>query len=254
MRQPNDIPLQKNGLGRIHWGEQMKKLLVAGITAAAFCGAPALAADMPTKAPSTFAPVYNWSGPYVGIVGGGGWGTSDQFVPGTADTSGRFNISGGLVGATLGYNWQKNGPFVLGVEGDFSWANIRGSTAGTLLEPDFFATALHTLGTIRGRLGYATGQFMPYVTGGYAFGDLHRGFNTAFAGATASGWTLGAGIEALLSPNWSAKVEYLYVDLGKTNVPITGFPTNVDFQTHVFRVGLNYKFGDWGKGPVSAKY
>jgi len=148
-------------------------------------------------------------------------------------------VSGGVIGGTLGYNWQ-SGILVFGIEADYSWANIRGATTAACGVP--CTTELHALGTVRGRLGYAAGQFMPYVTGGYAFGDLHRGFGTAFASATANGWTLGAGIEALFSPNWSAKVEYLYVDLGRTNVPIAGFPTNVDLTAHLLRVGLNYKF------------
>jgi outer membrane immunogenic protein len=237
---------------KIHGANHMKKLLVASIAAAAFCGVPALAADMPTKAPPTYSPAYNWSGFYIGIVGGGGWGTSNQFAL-AGESSGPFDISGGLVGATLGFNWQ-NGPVVLGVEGDFSWANISGSTITDECTPAC-STGLRNLGTIRGRLGFPVGQFMPYVTGGYASGDLRRGFGTAFDSARANGWALGGGIEAILSQNWSAKVEYLHVDLGRTNVPITGFPTDVAFQTHLFRVGLNYKFGDpWGKSPVVAKY
>jgi outer membrane immunogenic protein len=217
----------------------MRRILLAA-AAVAFSSSFASAADMPMKSPSTSAPVYNWSGLYVGIVGGGGWGTSNQFVP-DGSSSGPFNISGGLVGATLGYNWQR-APFVFGIEGDFSWANIRGSTITDECDVPC-ATELHTLGTIRGRLGYAAGQFMPYVTGGYAFGDLRRGFGTAFASATADGWVFGGGVEAMFSPSWSAKLEYLYVDLGRTNVPISGFATDVDFWSHVLRIGLNYKFG-----------
>jgi outer membrane immunogenic protein len=216
----------------------MKKILGLALAGALSVAAlPAVAADYPVKAPPP--PIWTWTGFYIGIGGGGGWGTSNQFTPGGLESSGPFNISGGLVGATLGYNWQ-TGPFVLGVEGDFSWANIRGST--TPLQCGVCATDLRTLGTIRGRFGYAAGQFMPYVTGGYAFGDLRRGFGTAFGSATANGWTLGAGIEALFSPNWSGKLEYLYVDLGGTNVPISGFPTTVNFRSHALRVGLNYKF------------
>lgn len=214
----------------------MKKLLATIVTSAALCSAPALAADMPVKVSS--APISDWTGFYAGLVGGGGWGRSEQIAPGPAST-GKFDISGGTAGGTLGYNWQ-SGLFVLGIEGDYSWTGINGSTTVTCGVS--CSTDLRSLGTVRGRLGYAAGQFLPYVTGGYAFGDLRRTFGATSGSKTADGWTAGAGIEAMFAPHWSAKVEYLYVDFGKTNVPIGGFPTNVDLQTHVLRAGLNYKF------------
>jgi outer membrane immunogenic protein len=216
----------------------MKRIVLASAALFAFVVTqPALAADAPIyKAPP--AALFNWSGFYAGIVGGGGWGDSEQIAPGPVST-GSFDISGGVLGGTVGFNWQ-TAALVFGIEGDYSAANIRGST--TAVCGVACTTDLRSLGTVRGRLGYTAGRFMPYLTAGYAFGDLRRGFGATSGNATADGWAGGVGLEALLAPNWSVKAEYLYVDLGRTNVPIGGFPTTVDFQAHLLRVGLNYRF------------
>ena len=118
------------------------------------------------------------------------------------------------MGGTLGYNWQM-GQAVFGLEGDVDWSNIRGSAACgggvTVCE-----TRNDWLGTFRGRVGYAFDRFLPYVTGGLAVGDI----KTSIAGLgstndTKAGWTVGGGIEAAIAGPWTAKVEYLYVDLGR---------------------------------------
>ena len=167
---------------------------------------------MPAKAPAYFEAPYNWTGFYVGINGGGGWGRSTWSNP--AGTAGRSITSGGLVGGTLGYNYQI-GQTVFGLEGDVDWSNIRGSRdglcAGTTCE-----TRNDWLGTARGRIGYAFDRFMPYITGGAAFGDIKAtpaGFGTTTT--TKTGWTVGGGVEFAIAGPWTAKVEYLYVDLGK---------------------------------------
>src|ERR1035438_10220501 len=102
----------------------MKKFLLGSVALIALVGTAA-AADLPAKAPVYKAPLavaYNWTGFYVGINGGGGWGTSNwDGIPSS------FNTSGGLVGATIGYNWQNGSPLVFGLEGDLDWANIRGT-------------------------------------------------------------------------------------------------------------------------------
>ena len=149
----------------------MKRVLLACVGIVALSGAAA-AADLPVapapyyKAP-VYAPAYNWSGFYLGINGGGGWGRS------TWTTTGPFDTSGGLVGGTLGYNYQVN-QVVLGVEGDIDWANINGSTntGCTAVGGTGCATGDNWLSTVRGRLGYAADRFMPYITGGAAFGDI----------------------------------------------------------------------------------
>jgi outer membrane immunogenic protein len=220
----------------------MKKFLLAsaGISAAilALGIVSANAADiqqrMPAKAPIYVAPAYNWTGPYIGINGGGGFsGRSD--VSGTFP-SGSFDTSGGLVGGTLGYNWQ-SGLLVYGLEGDIDWSNIKGSAPCGLTTCE---TRNRWLSTVRGRLGYNAGRFMPYLTGGLAVGNVRTSIAGIGTGSsTEAGWTLGGGVEAALVGNWTAKVEYLYVDLGRGG-DVAG--SDSKFRTNIVRAGLNYRF------------
>jgi outer membrane immunogenic protein len=225
----------------------MIKTIAAGCfaVAALIVAQSATAADLSVaplyKAPPpAMAPAYNWSGFYLGINGGGGWGHSNW------DTSSdRIGLSGGLVGGTAGYNWQL-GNAVLGIEGDIDWANLKGTNSSTLC-PAGCSTSDTWLSTVRGRAGYAFGGVLPYLTGGLALGDI-RAATPGFAGAsnTSAGWTAGAGIEFGLTGNWSAKAEYLYVDLGRFNcgVSCNGLPTdNVSMHDNVVRAGVNYRFG-----------
>ena len=220
----------------------MKRACMALIGVVAMAGA-ASAADLSRPAPVPYypkaavvVPPYSWTGFYFGINGGGAFGSSSW------DSNGSRNISGGTIGGTLGYNYQF-GQVVAGVEGDMGWADINGSTGcagGSCKTSDTW------LATVRGRLGYAADRFMPFVTGGAAFGDIRAqapGF--AQVGSTQTGWTLGGGLEAALATNWTAKVEYLYVDLGSFNCGIScgaGFTNNVSFHTNLLRAGVNYKF------------
>lgn len=216
----------------------MRKFLVTGCALSMVLGAGmAFGADigprnMPTKAP-VYAPIYNWSGFYVGINGGGGWGRSDFAGP---LGSGSFNPSGGLVGGTVGYNYQM-GKTVLGLEGDIDWSNIRGSTPCGVTNCD-----MHNrwLSTVRGRVGYAADRWMPYVTGGLALGDINTSITgVGSANSTKAGWTLGGGIEAAISGPLTAKIEYLYVDLGRGG-SVAG--TDASFRSSIVRAGLNYRF------------
>lgn len=214
------------------------------------------AADMPLKAPVLVGPApYNWTGFYVGIAGGGGWGTSHHATAGVLNFSDDFDVSGGLIGGTAGYNWQM-GQFVLGVEGDASYAILSGSTRG--IAPVFCpdggpasdcTTKLRGLETLRLRLGYALDRFMPYVTGGLAVGQIYGASDPGSVNsgtATRATWTVGGGIEAALAQNWTAKIEYLYADFGTVDGLFTrnpgAFPFDVSLKTNFVRVGLNYKF------------
>lgn len=224
----------------------MKRLCLALIGLVALAGAAA-AADLARPAPVPYyprtpavVPAYSWTGFYLGINGGGGFGSSSW------DSNGSRNISGGLVGGQIGYNYQA-GNVVFGVEGDIDWADINGS-ATTLACPPGCKTSDSWLATARGRIGYAADRFMPYLTGGGAFGDI-RASAPGFAAqsATKTGWTIGGGLEAALSTNWTAKVEYLYVDLGKFNCGVTcngagATVDNVSFHANLLRAGVNYKF------------
>jgi outer membrane immunogenic protein len=222
----------------------MKRVFLALVGLAALTGTAA-AADLPPRmapAPYYKAPaevqVYNWTGFYIGINGGGGFGRSDWDSIGSS-----FDVSGGLVGGTVGYNYQF-GQAVVGVEGDIDWADINGTTNTAC--PFGCKTTDNWLSTVRGRLGYAADRFMPFITGGAAFGDI-RASTPGFAGAsnTEAGWTVGAGLEFAIAGNWTAKAEYLYVDLGKFNCGISCgalVTDNVSFTTNIVRAGVNYRF------------
>lgn len=218
----------------------MRRIVLSTIGLLALTATSALAADIPRPAPAykapALVPVFSWTGPYIGINGGYGWGNSDWGAFGEAKPD------GGMVGLTLGYNWQ-TGPWVFGLEGDIDWASLRGSFAGPFC-PFGCETKTSWLGTARGRLGWAFDRVMPYVTGGLAVGDIRA--STGFASQTDTnlGWTVGAGVEAAIAPNWTAKVEYLHVNLGDLSCgPLTcGAATNVDFTANIVRGGVNFKF------------
>ena len=225
----------------------MKRLVAAGVGALAVfaLAGSAVAADMPRRAapaPVTKAPAYmpyNWTGFYLGINGGYGWGNSSfSGIPGTGD----FDVKGGLVGGTLGYNWQA-GRAVFGLETDLAWSGMNGSAACGAFTCN---TENNYLGTVRGRIGYAWDRFMPYVTGGLAYGDIKAG-TTGFAMAsdTRFGWTLGVGAEFAIAGPWTAKLEYLYADLGDVTCGAGCSPTppqTVDFTANIVRAGINYRF------------
>jgi outer membrane immunogenic protein len=213
----------------------MKRLVLASVAIVTLMGA-ANAADiarrqqMPVKA-VPYVQMYNWTGAYIGINGGGSWGRADFSA-----TPGSFNTSGGLIGGTVGYNWQAN-QTVFGLEGDLDWSNNRGSTVcavGVTCE-----TRNNWLGTARGRIGYAFDRILPYVTGGLAVGNVKNSITgLGESSTTKAGYALGAGVEAALVGPWTAKVEYLYADLGRSSAPLG----DVRFKSNTVRAGLNYRF------------
>ena len=226
----------------------MRRVWYAIVAFTVLAGQSGQAADLPRATMPAKAPVivlYNWSGFYVGINGGYGWGGSNWRDLGDGSTTGNFNVSGGVLGGTLGYNMQ-TGAWVLGVEGDLDWSNIKGDTAVTCGPPNC-QTRNDWLATFRGRLGYAWDRLLPYVTAGAAAGNIRAGgVGLATDNKSNVGWTAGVGLEAAVAGPWTAKVEWLYVDLGKMSCSIarcTGAGlTDVKFNTHLLRAGLNYRF------------
>jgi outer membrane immunogenic protein len=232
----------------------MKKLLVAGIAAAALYSAPALAADYPMK--GSPAQAFNWTGFYIGVNGGyGASAYNDQLRDisnGAANSFSGLSPSGAFGGGQVGYNWQAVGsPFLLGVEADIEGADIRQTSTWTLATS---SSKVNWFGTARGRAGYVIDRTMIYATGGWADGHVR---NSELGGArylsdhTHSGYTVGGGLEwfAINAP-WSVKAEYQYVNLGK-NDPMTAAGVHLssfagtsvhDDAFHTFRIGLNYKF------------
>lgn len=220
----------------------MKNLLAAGVSALALLTvAPALAADLPsrmvTKAPA-YVQIYNWTGFYIGVHGGYGWGDLDVGGFGT-------DQSGGFAGAQVGYNWQAPGSnWVFGVELDSAWANIEESaTFGGVT----VASDTNYIGSLRGRVGYAWDRTLLYVTGGLGWANNEISASAPFGGAilafsesnTHFGYALGAGMEYAFSGPWSVKGEYVYYGLG--NESYSG--ANADLSIHTVKLGLNYRFG-----------
>jgi outer membrane immunogenic protein len=162
-------------------------------------------------------------------------------------TTGTYEVSGALLGATLGYNHQV-GSWVLGIEGDIDWSSIGGQVTGPVMGiPATFETQLPWLNTFRGRVGYAFGSFLPYITGGGAFGGVRAtdaitipGSGNVLGGLSdvRLGWTAGAGLEYALTQNLSVKAEYLYVDLGSDILVLD----DVKFSAHLLRGGVNWRF------------
>ena len=220
----------------------MKRVLLACCGVIALAGA-AVAADLSrrppppvVKAPPAYPTIYNWTGLYFGVNGGGAFGTSKW------DSAGEFDLTGGLVGGTIGFNWQA-GQLVYGLEGDLDYSNIKSETNNICAGCE---TRNSWLSTVRGRLGLGFDRVMPYVTGGLALGDIKASVpGEPGKTDTKAGWTAGGGLEVALWGNWSGKAEYLYVDLGKMDCGLScGFSStdNVTFTSHVVRGGINYRF------------
>jgi outer membrane immunogenic protein len=225
------------------------KLIGSGLAALAFLASSfsTQAADIPRPVyKSAMRPViayYNWTGFYVGINGGYGFGKSKWSGVGVAPKP-----TGGMAGGTIGYNYQV-GSWVWGLEGDIDWADVNGNA----ICAGFTCSTKNTwLATLRGRIGYAFDRWLPYLTAGGAYGNVKASVNPGGFSASKSelGWTFGGGLEYAFLGNWSAKIEYLYVDLGRFDTGPAPFVNNVSFKENVVRAGINYKFS----GPVFSRY
>jgi outer membrane immunogenic protein len=204
----------------------------------------ASAADMqarPYKAPPPppmVSPAYNWSGFYIGAMGGYGWDKDDS--------------SGGFGGGTVGYNWQFPGSqFVFGVEVDAAGASIKDSLTadiggGVLATEEI---KINSFGSVTGRAGFAMDAVLLYAKGGFAWANRKDSISVPALGVAISdsqshtGYTIGGGLEYLFTPNWSAKGEYMFTSLGSKAYNLGGdvFDSGtVDF--HTIKVGVNYHF------------
>jgi outer membrane immunogenic protein len=241
----------------------MKKFLLgtaALLALASQASAADLAARPYTKAPPMVAAIYDWTGFYIGASGGYGWGRSREQFALTPGIPTNFNVDGGLAGGQIGYNWQ-TGAWVFGVEADGHWANLRGSTACP--NPAFLCSAnTRTLASFRGRLGYATGSWLFYGTGGLGYantrytaltGGVPGAGTTGVFTADRWGYAAGAGIEWGFTPNWTAKVEYMHYGFDSATAPagtLGAGTASVRPDIDTVKVGVNYRWG----GPVVARY
>lgn len=232
----------------------MKSSLLAGISLGAVALATgAQAADLPArpayKAPVA-APVWNWTGFYVGGTLGGVWSRSsassaNYFGPGVDD-----NGTGVIGGLEAGYNWQ-TANWVLGIEGDISFSSLN-RTASGFFGADTYQSRLDWLSTVRGRVGYAFDRWLVYGTGGGAFAQLKDAYTApgfpfvAEPSSTVGGWTAGGGVEYAVADHWTVKAEYLHVGFSDRSVTeaTSGFGYAFTFKDRIdiARVGINYKF------------
>jgi outer membrane immunogenic protein len=230
----------------------------------------ASAADMPIKAPAPLyqAPIWSWNGLYVGVNAGYGigWNRTTQTVNGIGGVGGLLLTNDTLApqgfvgGGQIGYNWQWTPNWLLGVEVDFQGTSQKDSSCSLEcgLIPLNASQKMPWFGTARARLGYVNGNNLWYVTGGGAWAKINSDYSVnGFGGGTdpasftetKGGFAVGAGVETHLAGNWTAKLEYLYVDLGTiTNTyatPSLGAGTSVTVDSkirdNIVRVGLNYK-------------
>jgi outer membrane immunogenic protein len=252
----------------------MKRLLSAVSALAAFATiGTAGAADLALKAPP-LAPVDAWAGWYAGVNVGGSWGrardTTTDGAPAVQFASTSSNLDGVIGGGQIGYNWRSNN-WLFGLEADIQGSSQRG-TANSAGTAGFFVPGIGVItingtlsdqeklpwfGTVRGRVGVlASPTWLLYATGGLAYGEIQSSEALTVGAATVvnnfnttrAGWTVGGGVEGVLSGNWTAKLEYLYMDFGTINNRYTGllFFNPMFLSTHVtdniVRVGLNYHF------------
>jgi outer membrane immunogenic protein len=205
----------------------MRQSILGAALAVALTAATAQAADIPRGGSygytSVPAAAYSWWGPYVGANLGYQWAaaTNSPLKP--------RGIVGGIQG---GYNWQ-TGNLVYGVETDVNFSGADDTFAAWKFANPWF-------GTLRARAGYALNNILFYGTFGLAYGSLRTELGGASETRTAVGWTGGLGMEVGLTPNWSAKAEFLYVDLANQGFWLTG--GNHGLQSSVFRLGVNYRF------------
>lgn len=210
----------------------MKKFLLSGaaLVILAVATAPGYAADMARRGPvykaPPAAPLFNWTGFYIGGHGGYSWG----------DATG-LNPDGGFGGGQIGVNYQFAPNWVWGVEADVSGGNLHDSSVPLgSFKTDVFGTA-------RARLGYTVDRTMFYGTGGLAWANSKATFAGASDSQTNLGWALGAGIEYAFAPNWSTKLEYIHADYGSDTYAGVG---NIDLKSDSVKVGVNYLFNTGG--------
>jgi outer membrane immunogenic protein len=261
----------------------MRKVLGLVGATLLFAG-PALAADLAVKAPraATLMPVFSWTGCYIGGNAGGVWGHSNttETLGGAwlattpaadiaaiqANGSQSISTSGFTGGGQIGCNFQ-TGPLVLGLEADGEYTGLSGSTFSSVIVPvagtqvnNVASLSSHSLFTVRPRVGFATGPWLFYATGGLAVGHVSFSDTQTYLATlssasgsvskTKSGWAVGGGVEYAIDNHWIAGVEYLHVDLGSVGFntavtpPFTAFTNafSADLKEDIVRARLSYKF------------
>jgi len=229
----------------------MKKLFLSGVSVTACVLAVvsiASATDLALPArPYYKAPpaplLFSWTGCYIGGHVGAGWDTKTTWTDAFDDTS--YSIAGVIGGAQGGCDYQFASQWVLGFEGAWSGADIRGSGAlPGLAEPSTVESRINSIATATGRLGFVpVDRWLLYFKGGGAWAhETHTLTDFGEAAVTRSGYSVGGGIEWAIATNWTATIEYDYMNFGSTPILFTNDQAAVDLKLHSFRVGINYKF------------
>jgi outer membrane immunogenic protein len=255
----------------------MKKFLLGTVGLIALgMAAPASAADLAARpytkaAPAYVAPIYDWTGFYIGA--NGGWGESHSCVDflnsvGVAVAQGCRDRSGGLFGGQLGYRWQA-GQWVFGLEAQGDWADLSNQRLSLVNPALSTRTKTSGIGLFTGQIGYAWNASLLYFKGGAAVTDTRfsildtpTGFELAAASATRWGGTVGVGWEYGFAPNWSAGIEYDHLFMGHANNSFTAtdprlvgaLNSRISQDVDMVTLRINYRFGGWGKAPVVSRY
>ena len=213
----------------------MKKVLLLA-AALGFAGSSAaLAADAVEQIPEApmaveaAVPSFTWTGGYVGLLGGYGWGNADASAPGISASD---DFDGGRMGAFVGYNWAMASGFVVGIEGDVNYDWNENSYAGGI------DAGTDWSGSVRGRVGYAFDRALLFAAGGYTGTNGYVDTPIGDTSKTFHGWTLGAGVDYAFTDNVFGRLEYRYTDYGDKTIG----GINADFDQHVVNVGIGVKF------------
>lgn len=227
--------------------------IAALLAGAAFSAAAtsAIAAD----AVYDFAPVYDWTGAYLGAQVGYGWGNGSARYDGGSNPYSDISPDGFLGGIYGGYNHQFSNRWVLGVDADITWhgaddwAYRQAPGFPPLNDPNYMdGQDIKWSAALRGKVGYAADRWLPYVAGGVSvakvnLGNIDAGAYTDFGDATFTGWNIGVGVDYAWSDNLLLRAEYRYTDFGSKNVDHPSFyPSTWDLQTSEVRFGIAYKF------------
>jgi outer membrane immunogenic protein len=228
-----------------------RALLVVVLSSGAVMSAQAADQAVPrstTYYPAAYYPTsIDWTGWYTGLQVGGAFGSASWTNPfsGLSDTPKATSVLGG---GQFGVNWMRNS-LLLGAEADFTWMDLKGSANDA--SGDTHTVHSHWLSLVTGRLGYGFNRYLIYAKGGAAFGNERNkvvstlGQVAGSSTGTQVGWTVGGGIEYAIAPNWSARVEYDFVDLPSPGIVLVGPPSrpaNVDFTIQKVVGGINYRF------------
>ncbi|WP_136616290.1 MULTISPECIES: outer membrane protein [Mesorhizobium] len=225
----------------------MKRILLTSAFLLAIAG-NGFAAD--AIAPEAVPAGFVWTGGYVGLQAGYGWGKSDATYSDGDTTSPK--VDGFIGGVYVGYNYQLSNNVVVGLDADVTYSDMKGGAsyftdAGDPFDPEFQSDVnLKWSGAVRARLGYAVDRFLPYIAGGVAVGSIeYKGFDngTVFdSGGTSThvGWTLGLGTEYAFSDQWVGRAEYRYTDFGSKE--LSASEIDVKLHSHDLRIGMAYKF------------